>query len=122
MAKQAEQLGEKVLQEWDYVFSENGLMAYKGGQLIAQQSLKSHLGEEKIKKFINFTLHYLADLDIPIKRYGSSFVTLITSHYVTPYHELGRAYGMPCSLHSFYHHSSFIAFAAAPSSSSATAC
>ncbi len=37
-------------------------------QVIAIQSLKAHLGEEKLKKFINFVLHYVADLDIPIKR------------------------------------------------------
>jgi len=43
-------------------------MAYKGGKLIAQQSLKSFLGEAKLKELINFTLHYIADLDIPIKR------------------------------------------------------
>ncbi|GLT84581.1 hypothetical protein SLE2022_028020 [Rubroshorea leprosula] len=30
--------------------------------------LKSFLEEEKLKEFINFTLHYIADLDIPIKR------------------------------------------------------
>jgi phosphomannomutase len=38
------------------------------------QSLKEHLGEEKLKKLINFILHYIADLDIPIKR----FVHIIT--------------------------------------------
>lgn len=32
------------------------------------QSLKSHLGDEKLKALINFALHYIADLDIPIKR------------------------------------------------------
>ncbi|XP_047953892.1 phosphomannomutase-like [Salvia hispanica] len=30
--------------------------------------LKSFLGEEKLKELINFSLHYIADLDIPIKR------------------------------------------------------
>lgn len=37
-------------------------------QVIAIQSLKKHLGEEKLKELINFILHYIADLDIPIKR------------------------------------------------------
>lgn len=32
------------------------------------QSLKDFLGEAKLKEFINFCLHYIADLDIPIKR------------------------------------------------------
>ena len=30
--------------------------------------MRSYLGEEKLKEFIDFTLHYIADLDIPIKR------------------------------------------------------
>ena len=57
-----------VVSEWDYVFSENGLVAYKEGALLAQQSLKNYLGEERLKKLINFILRYVADLDIPIKR------------------------------------------------------
>lgn len=32
------------------------------------QAIKDFLGEEKLKNFINFCLHYIADLDIPIKR------------------------------------------------------
>jgi phosphomannomutase len=35
---------------------------------VGLQSLKAHLGEEKLKEFINFVLLYVADLDIPIKR------------------------------------------------------
>ncbi|XP_054806838.1 phosphomannomutase [Prosopis cineraria] len=68
LVKISEQLGNTVISDYDYVFSENGLVAHKEGKLIATQSLKSFLGEEKLKEFINFTLHYIADLDIPIKR------------------------------------------------------
>ena len=50
------------------MFSENGLVAYKDGKLLEVQSLKKHLGEEKLKRLINYILHYIADLDIPIKR------------------------------------------------------
>ncbi len=57
-----------VINAYDYVFAENGLVAYKAGDLLAKQSLKQFLGEEKLKKFINFVLHYIADLEIPIKR------------------------------------------------------
>jgi len=32
-------------------------------------SIKDALGEEKLKKLINFSLKYIADLDIPVKRY-----------------------------------------------------
>jgi hypothetical protein len=35
---------------------------------VALQSLKSHFTEAQLKRFINFVLHYIADLDIPIKR------------------------------------------------------
>ena len=35
---------------------------------VGMQSMKAHLGEEKLKTLINFVLHYIADLDIPIKR------------------------------------------------------
>jgi len=68
LVKISEQLGESATLEYDYLFSENGLVAYKAGKLIGNQSLKAHLGEEKLKEFINFSLHYIADLDIPIKR------------------------------------------------------
>ncbi|KAL7233369.1 hypothetical protein ACSBR1_017069 [Camellia fascicularis] len=68
LVKISEQLGNSVINDNDYVFAENGLVAYKDGKLIGTQSLKSYLGEEKLKEFINFTLHYIADLDIPIKR------------------------------------------------------
>jgi hypothetical protein len=54
--------------EHDYFFSENGLVAYKQGEMLAVQSLKKFLGEDKLKELINFILHYIADLDIPIKR------------------------------------------------------
>ena len=63
-----EQLGDNLLQLGDYIFSENGLLAFHDAKEIHRQSLKDALGEEKLKKFINFTLKYIADLDIPIKR------------------------------------------------------
>ncbi|OQU81083.1 hypothetical protein SORBI_3006G008200 [Sorghum bicolor] len=81
LAKITEQLGKSVFTDYDYVFSENGLVAHKNGELIGTQalnndrpvvlhslqSLKSFLGDDKLKEIINFTLHYIADLDIPIK-------------------------------------------------------
>lgn len=43
-------------------------MAYKAGELINSSTILDHLGNEKIKTFVNFVLKYIADLDIPIKR------------------------------------------------------
>ena len=52
----------------DYTFSENGLYALKQGEFFSQKAIKDYLGEDRLKKLINFCLHYIADLDIPIKR------------------------------------------------------
>ena len=58
-----------VLSMFDFAFPENGLAAYKDGELIAEASFKDHLGEDKLKNFINFVLRYLADVECPVKRY-----------------------------------------------------
>lgn len=68
LKKQYEQLGDTVLEMFDYTFSENGLVAYKGSQLIAEASIVSYLGEDRLQNLINFVLRYVADLDIPVKR------------------------------------------------------
>ncbi|KAI4528771.1 eukaryotic phosphomannomutase [Schizophyllum commune Loenen D] len=71
LVKITEQLqvpGIDVLSEWDYGFAENGLTAYKQGKQLPSQSFINWLGEDKYKPLVNFILHYLADLDIPIKR------------------------------------------------------
>lgn len=38
------------------------------GKPLASESFINFLGEEKYKPLVNFILHYVADLDIPIKR------------------------------------------------------
>lgn len=66
--KITEQLGPALISELDYVFSENGLYSLRKGIVIFKESLKDFIGEENLKRFINFCLRYLADIDIPIKR------------------------------------------------------
>jgi len=44
------------------------LNAFKDGKSIAVQSLKAHLGEDNIKRLINFILRYLSEVDCPVKR------------------------------------------------------
>ncbi|KAG7093779.1 Phosphomannomutase 1 [Marasmius oreades] len=71
LVKISEQLsvaGSKAIDNFDYAFAENGLIAYKMGKPLASQSFIKLLGEEKYKPLVNFILHYIADLDIPIKR------------------------------------------------------
>jgi len=57
-----------VLQDFDYVFSENGLVAYEAGKLIGTESIQNFMGEEKLQKFINFSLNYMSKLTLPVKR------------------------------------------------------
>ncbi|CAD7933115.1 unnamed protein product [Amoebophrya sp. A120] len=68
LPKQKEQLGPTTLQMFDYNFAENGVVAYKNGKPMKETSFAEFLGEEKLKKLINFCLHYIADLDLPVKR------------------------------------------------------
>eukprot|EP00448_Togula_jolla_P009344 CAMPEP_0170614784 /NCGR_PEP_ID=MMETSP0224-20130122/24990_1 /TAXON_ID=285029 /ORGANISM="Togula jolla, Strain CCCM 725" /LENGTH=256 /DNA_ID=CAMNT_0010940475 /DNA_START=59 /DNA_END=825 /DNA_ORIENTATION=+ len=67
LVKQKEQLGDSPSM-FDFCFSENGLLAYADGKKIGETSLVNHLGEDNLKRVVNWVLHYIADLDIPIKR------------------------------------------------------
>ncbi|KIJ62037.1 hypothetical protein HYDPIDRAFT_95382 [Hydnomerulius pinastri MD-312] len=60
--------GKSALERFDFGFAENGLTAYKLGKPLATQSFIKFVTEDKYKKLVNFILHYLADIDIPIKR------------------------------------------------------
>ncbi|KAI9844306.1 MAG: Phosphomannomutase [Thelocarpon superellum] len=71
MVKQQEQLGTasiNVTSLFDFCFPENGLTAYRLGVPLANQSFIQWLGEDKYKQLVNFILHYIADLDLPVKR------------------------------------------------------
>ncbi|CEG49813.1 phosphomannomutase b1 [Plasmopara halstedii] len=68
LVKQKEQLGEDVINNFDYSFSENGLVAYHNGKLVGETDLKSQFTNMQINTLVNFCLRYIADLDIPVKR------------------------------------------------------
>merc|ERR1711939_616717 len=59
---------DNILGDFDFVFAENGLTAYKLGNVLETQSFINYMGEDRYKKLVKFVLHYIADLDIPIKR------------------------------------------------------
>jgi len=67
LPKQKEQLGDSP-NMFDYCFAENGLLAFKDGVKIGETSLVGHLGEDNLKRVINWILAYFSTLDIPIKR------------------------------------------------------
>ncbi|KAI1184661.1 eukaryotic phosphomannomutase [Nemania serpens] len=71
LSKQQEQLGSAdrpVTSMFDFSFSENGLTAWKLGQALPGTSFIQWIGDEQYKELVNFILHYIADLDIPVKR------------------------------------------------------
>ncbi|OIW34402.1 eukaryotic phosphomannomutase [Coniochaeta ligniaria NRRL 30616] len=71
LPKQQEQLGTPdvpVTTLFDFAFAENGLTAFKNGLPLASHSFIKWIGEDQYKELVRFVLHYVADLDIPIKR------------------------------------------------------
>ncbi|EIW58767.1 eukaryotic phosphomannomutase [Trametes versicolor FP-101664 SS1] len=60
--------GKTVVDYFDYTFGENGLTAFKLGKPLPSEAFIKYVGEERYKVLVNFILHYLADIDIPIKR------------------------------------------------------
>lgn len=68
LAKINEQIGVAAVDIADYVFSENGVQGIRDGVQIMSKSIALELGETNLKTLINWVLHYIADLDIPIKR------------------------------------------------------
>lgn len=69
LEKMFEQLnGRTILQQFDYVFPENGLVQIENGVEVGKESLQQHLGEEALQRFINFVLRYISELTLPFKR------------------------------------------------------
>lgn len=66
--KVQEQLGDDVIKKYDYVFPENGLVAYRDGKLLCKQNIQGHLGEALIQDLINYCLSYIAKIKLPKKR------------------------------------------------------
>lgn len=78
MEKIVEQMGGKghdryeatldILNRYEFIFAENGLVAYKRGVLLGKESILNFLGEDKTQKLINFCLEYMSRLNLPHKR------------------------------------------------------
>ncbi|ESO00125.1 hypothetical protein HELRODRAFT_157435 [Helobdella robusta] len=89
LAKIAEQMFVDVIHRYDYVFSENGLVAHKHGKLISKESIVSYMGEEKLQEFINFALESLSKIRLPCKR--GSFIEFRSGLInVSPVHHVRR--------------------------------
>ncbi|WBY55521.1 phosphomannomutase [Plasmodium yoelii yoelii] len=56
---------------FDYIFSENGVIAHKNNEQYFSENIINFLGESKLRDLINYCLLYIANLDIPKKRYNN---------------------------------------------------
>ncbi len=63
--------GPEVIRKFDYVFSENGLVAHAGKELLGEQSIVTSLGEEKVQRLINFALKYMSGIELPCGKRGN---------------------------------------------------
>lgn len=70
--KMKEQIGDDILQVVDYVFSENGTVAYHHGNLIHRISMSEHIGENNFNDLVQICLDYIDKLELPVKT--SNFV------------------------------------------------
>jgi len=68
LAKQQEQLGNDIVNIFPYNFSQNGLVAYKDGDALEIQTIAKFIGEDNVKRIVNWVLKYLSELDLPVKR------------------------------------------------------
>lgn len=69
LEKMYEQLnGREIMENFDFVYPENGLVQYAKGVEVGRVSIAQHLGEDVLKRFINFVLKYFSELELPIKR------------------------------------------------------
>ncbi|KAJ8608360.1 hypothetical protein MRB53_039700 [Persea americana] len=71
LVKQQEQLGSAevpVTSLFDFCFAENGADGLPHGQPLASHSFIKWIGEDNYKRLVKFILHYIADLDVPVKR------------------------------------------------------
>lgn len=68
LKKQKEQLGEDVLDKFDYSFPQNGVFGFKDGKKFSEKSFREYLGEENLQALINGLMAYMCKLQLPVKR------------------------------------------------------
>jgi len=60
--------GAPIETQFPYVFSENGLVAFKDGAKIGETSMIEKIGEEKYQDLTNTIFKLMADIRLPVKR------------------------------------------------------
>ncbi|GFE54157.1 phosphomannomutase [Babesia ovis] len=57
-----------VIDQFDYVFAENGTQYYRGDALLKSLDITDVVPEATLRAIVEFSLRYIADLEIPVKR------------------------------------------------------
>lgn len=68
LEKQKEQLGDNLLDIFDYGFPENGVQFYMEGKLVFSNSIIKEIGESRYKQLVNKILMILGVTECPVKR------------------------------------------------------
>eukprot|EP01104_Vermistella_antarctica_P001005 TRINITY_DN1107_c0_g1_i1.p1 TRINITY_DN1107_c0_g1~~TRINITY_DN1107_c0_g1_i1.p1 ORF type:complete len:668 (-),score=198.09 TRINITY_DN1107_c0_g1_i1:375-2378(-) len=63
-----EKLGDNIHNDFDYVFSENGLQGFKNGAPFNHKTIRNAFSEEQMQEMIEWALMYIAKLRLPVKR------------------------------------------------------
>lgn len=66
LTKLIQQLGEGLFDLFDYVFAENGLVAYKHGCKIGEGSIEHAIGKQTILEFKRYCENYICALQLPL--------------------------------------------------------
>lgn len=74
--KAKEQIGEKIFDIFDYVFSENGLIFYKNGILSHCFSILSYVSKYQLDQFVSYAQNYIDNLNIEPLKKTSNFVEI----------------------------------------------
>lgn len=56
------------IDDFDFIFSENGCKSFKGKQLINEVKIQDIIGNDALHEIINFSLKYMSKLILPFKR------------------------------------------------------
>lgn len=67
LTKIQEQLGSDLFKNFDYVFAENGLVAFKNSELIYEGNMREFIGQKNFNDLVSFCLEYIGKLKLPCK-------------------------------------------------------
>lgn len=77
LPKQKEQIGDNVLDLFDYSFPENGVQFYRGRELVSKNSFINYITEKEYQRLVNYIFVLFSKVTCPVKR--GNFIELRSS-------------------------------------------